>query len=424
MPGPGKRLLAGLALALVLGAAGSLPSCGDAGAKRPNVLLITVDTLRADHLSAYGFRERQTPNIDRLADEGALFTFAHTDVTWTTPSMVSTLTGMTAARHGFRSYYDVLPEKATTVAELLAGAGYRTAAVIAAYPLDSVFGLDQGFETYDDRYTRAMIHDPAVRVRHVESKRSDTPEEHKKFAREKALNDSWRTDPEVTEAALARLDEMKNADGPFFLWVHYFGPHSHLEARLDAAENERRHVASYADKVARTDTEIGRLLAFLDTRGLTEDTLVILHADHGESLGERGFVGHGQYLYENTLRVPLVMRWPGRVPAGRRLDSLVGNIDIAPTILAAAQVEGETHAMDGKSILPLLRGARSIHEEMYGETFFPAHSAFASPIGIHTGEFFDVGSGMRGVLRPPWKYVLREARPFFEREGREITPEI
>ena len=384
---------------------------------RPNILLITVDTLRADHLSAYGFRDRRTPHIDALAAQGALFESAHCDVTWTTPSMVSTFTGKYAVHHGFKSFYDVVSDDETLVTEILREEGYKTAAFVASYPLDSIYGLDQGFEIYDDAFTAPLLLQPGGNLTHIESSRGVTFDEHKKLAVLKAKNDSYRPDNEVTDAAAKVLETFRGEKKPFFLWVHYFGPHGVPDREVGLLQNWRRHIEEYPNLVVQVDREVSRLFLYLYALKSERKTLVILHADHGESLGEHDFVGHGRFLYEDNLRVPLIIRFPGVIAPGRRIDALVGNIDIAPTMLDAAGIDPEDFDMDGKSLFQLLRTGEPIHDEMYAETYLPAQSGFAEFRPDRAGDLVKIGARRRGLLRPPWKYVLSEAFPLYGDEG-------
>ncbi len=207
---------------------------GCAERPKPSVLLITIDTLRADHVSAYDDSRASTPNLDALAREGALFESAYCDVPWTTPSMASTLTGRFAHRHGMRFSHNRLRESETTVAERLRDAGYRTGAVVASFPLKSVFGLNQGFDTYIDTFIGPL-------------------EGGKEFGEP-------RRDLEVTELASRRLSSLVETPQPFFLWVHYFGPHRPKYPELDIWQAVARHVATYAERVAATDRAVGILL--------------------------------------------------------------------------------------------------------------------------------------------------------------------
>ncbi len=380
---------------------------------RPSVLLITVDTLRADRLSAYGYTESRSPNIDRLAADGVLFETAVCDVTWTTPSMASVMTGTYATVHGFRSgHVQALGQRNITLAEVLRDGGYSTAAVIGSFPLDSIYQLDQGFSHYDDHFTRPLIAKPGQKIRHVESALFADPAEREAFKLAKLANDSRRSDSEVTTAALARLES--GLDQPFFLWVHYFGPHTRPTWGSTGGEDTLRHLENYDAYVRETDLEIGRLLNGVSSLGLDSKTLVILHADHGEALLEHGIVGHGFDLYEPVLRIPLIIRYPNKARVGSRVRELAQNVDIFPTVLEAVGVQID-HPISGKSLLPLLRYDRE--EEplatdgerfAYAETFLTALDGFAEPRTLQDGSTVKVGTAWRGIRTRRWKYVRRE----------------
>lgn len=416
-----------LALA-VLSAAG----CGGGSGERPNVLLITIDTLRSDRLGAYGYDRIDTPNIDALAAAGALFEYAVTDTPWTTPSMSSVMTGEYATVHGFKSTNtNRLALENVTLAEILRDAGYTTAAIVGSFPLDAVFQLDQGFDHYDDEFTTSIWSMPGHEFEHIESEFFEEPDDQRFFILSKALNDSRREDAEVTDAAVAWL--AANAGRPFFLWVHYFGPHEKPDWKVAEDRRTSRRIAMYDPDTAKTDAEVGRLLAAVDTGGLAESTLVVFHADHGESLGEQGLVGHGQLLNEATMRVPLIMRLPGRVAPGVRVSELVRNVDIFPTVLDAVGLPPAATPA-GESLLsrvggPATRAWASLREVFgderlaYMETYYPAHVAFATPVDLPDGSRVKVGLIRRGLQSRDWKYVRSEPHPILDMAP-ESTPEV
>ena len=405
----------GLVSALLLAVFLAVVGCSGDDEARPNVLLITVDTLRADRLGAYGYERARTPHIDALAAEGALFEVAVTDTPWTTPSMSSVLTGRYATAHGFKSTNaDRLAQTNVTLAEILRDAGYATAAVVGSFPLDAVFQLDQGFDHYDDEFTTPIWSMPGHEFEHIESDFFETPDDQRFFILSKALNDSRREDSEVTDAALAWL--AGHANGPFFLWVHYFGPHEKPDWRVAEERREHRRVAMYDPDTARVDDEVGRLMDALAARGLADATLVIFHADHGESLGEQGLLGHGQLLNEATMRIPLILRYPRRVGAGVRDGRLARNVDILPTVLDAVGLPADDVA-PGRSLLPRVgswvgRWVASLADDeapdAYMETYYPAHVAFATPVTLPDGTEARVGLIRRGVRTRDWKFVRSE----------------
>jgi arylsulfatase A-like enzyme len=398
-------------------------ACGGGSGDRPNVLLITIDTLRSDRLGAYGYDRIDTPNIDALAAAGALFEYVVTDTPWTTPSMSSVMTGQYATVHGFKSTNtNRLALENVTLAEILHDAGYTTAAIVGSFPLDAVFQLDQGFDHYDDEFTTSIWSMPGHQFEHIESEFFETPDDQRFFILSKALNDSRREDAEVSAAAMAWL--AANAGRPFFLWVHYFGPHEKPDWKVAEERRNGRRIAMYDPDTAQTDAEVGRLLAAVDARGLAESTLVIFHADHGESLGEQGLVGHGQLLNEATMRVPLIMRLPERIAPGVRVAQLARNVDIFPTVLDAVGLPPAESAA-GESLLPLVggiaaRGWASLRERFraeraaYMETYYPAHIAFATPVDLPDGTRAKVGLIRRGIQTRGWKYVRSEPHPILD----------
>jgi choline-sulfatase len=301
---------------------------------RRNLLLITVDTLRADHLGAYGSQRARTPVMDALARRGTLFEQAFTVAPVTLPAHASILTGRLPPRHGIRgnSFY-TLRDRQTTLAQILAARGYRTAAVVGAAVLDKRFGLNRGFDVYDD----------------------EMPGHRDGFIADRAA-------AEVVSRAVTWLGA-GNVSTPFFLWAHLFDPHHPYEA----PEPTQFNGAPYDGEVAYADREIGRLLSALDSLGVLRNTVVVLTADHGESLGEHGEDTHGVFLYDSTLRVPLIAAGPG-IPEGiRRREGLASLVDILPTILPILNVP----VPDGVDGLDLLGVERRRREFVYAETYLP-----------------------------------------------------
>ncbi len=380
--------------------------------RRPNVLLVTIDTLRPDRLHCYGHRTNRTPNIDNLALQGTRFANAFCDVTWTTPSMSSVMTGTYAVHHGMRSTYQQLDAANVTLAEVLKQHGYLTAAIIGSFPLDHTFGLDQGFDSYDDRFTAPiMIHgdSPAARI---PSQFSEDFETQRMYQYLKLQADAYRPNDQESDAAIAWLKQKPRE--PFFLWVHYFGPHELTDAHLTAQQQDEHNASVYDSDVERTDTEVGRLLAVVDYLGLKQRTVTILHADHGQSLGEHWYVGHGKDLYDPTLRIPLIVRFPGVVPPAKVVDKLARNVDIMPTVLDLAHIPF-SHPLDGESLRPLWRDDPPATErEVYCETYLPATEAFATDVPDGHGGTVRVGFRRRGIRTLDWKLIVNEPWPLLD----------
>ena len=312
--------------------------------ERPNVLLVTIDTLRADHVGCYGDKEASTPAIDELAARGVRFETAVAHAPLTGPSHASILTSQIPPGHGFRnnSGFTLSPE-VRTAAEDFRQAGYRTAGFVSGFPLDRRFGFDRGFETYDDHLPKG--------------------------------NDRRRT-PYVERAADATTDAVlrwlapsmsAQASPRWFLWVHYYDPHAPYEPPGELAEQFRR--APYDGEIAFVDRQLARLIRALDARNETGRTLILVTADHGESLGEHGEGTHGIFLYDATIRVPWVMAGP-RVPAGRVSRTVARSIDVLPTLADYAGLPSRRD-VDGRSLRAAADGREMSDAASYAESLYP-----------------------------------------------------
>ena len=322
---------------------------------RPNVLLVTIDTLRADRLGCYGYARAATPTLDALAARGVRFATAIAHVPLTAPSHASMLTGRTPLGHGVRDNGGfVLPEEVRSIALDFQASGYRTGAFVSGFPLNRRFGLDRGFENYDDHLPRGS--DPR-RTAYVE-----------------------RTADRTTEAALRWLavSEKDPAPRPWFAWVHYFDPHAPYEA--PGAFGKHFASSPYDGEIAFVDEQIGRLLAAAEAKGPPGSAVVLVTADHGESLGEHGEDTHGIFVYDATLRVPWIMAGPG-IEAGRVAATVARGIDVAPTLLDYAGL-APGQPMEGRSLRRAAAGetlddapayAESLHAQLqYG--WAPLHA--------------------------------------------------
>ena len=317
-----------LALAVLFGCGGVRPREGQ------NLLVITIDTLRADRVGAYGYRAARTPHLDRLASEGVVFEDAIAQVPVTLPSHASLFTGLVPPTHGVRdnTYFRLDPE-ARTLAEVLKAKGYETAAFVSAFVLDSSFGLEQGFDVYDDE-----VAGEADTAGTIAERRGEL----------------------VTRSFVSWL-EKRSSDRPFFAWLHYFDPH------LPYAPPSP-YPAGYDGEISYVDAQVGRVLETLEARGLGKDALVVLTSDHGESLGEHGEKSHGFFVYDATLRVPLILKSAASLPAGERIAAPVSTIDIFPTVLEALEVPVPEEAQ-GRSLLSLVRGEAAELPPAYAECY-------------------------------------------------------
>lgn len=320
------------------------PAAADA---RPNVVLITIDTLRADHLGVYGYKEIQTPAIDQLARSGARFVHAYTPVPITLPAHTALMTGsfpMATGMHDFSG--NKLSPNIPALATVLSKNGYQTAAFIGAAVLDSRFGLNQGFETYFD---------------HFDFSRLD----------ETNLDLSERRGDQVMDEALGWLKRQPARPGqPFFLWVHLYDPHFPYTPPEPYATRYRSH--PYDGEIAFADTQVGRLMAYLKERRLDAGSVIVLVGDHGEGLGEHGEKTHGFFVYNSTLHVPLLVKIPGAEP--RVIEDSASLVDVMPTVLQELKISVPP-SVQGRSLLRLILGSASRSSSgvspLYAETYLP-----------------------------------------------------
>lgn len=327
-----------LAALLLVSTLSLLSGCDSAAPEQYNVLLVTLDTTRADRIGVYGDSTAHTPVLDGLAREGVLFQNAASVAPITAPSHASIITGKYPMAHGFRDNgLYTLTENQQTLAEMLQDAGYATAAAIGAYPLLSRFGFDQGFQVYDDDITAPL-----------EDHLGNAPSKQRMFFDE-------RRAAQVNDAILPWLKSRD--DTPFFLWLHYFDPHQPFEPPPPFDQLYAHDL--YAGEIAYTDTSLGFVLQRLEDAGKLDNTLVVVLADHGEGLGDHNEQTHAMLAYESTLRVPLLIRLPpaerGR---GSVIEQRVGTVDIVPTILDVLGIESDVE-FQGRSLRPLWTNGES-----------------------------------------------------------------
>lgn len=340
------------------GDAPTAPAATAARAAIRTVVLVTIDTLRADRVGAYGWAAARTPAIDAIAARGVRFTRAFATAPITLPSHASLLTGLYPPGHGSRHNGMRMRAEPPTLATMLRDRGWATGAFVAAFPLDRRFGLDRGFDQYGDRMPRG----PDGRLMNERSGRH------------------------AVDEAIAWMGGV--GDRPALLWVHLFEPHAPYDP--DPARGAAGRSASaadrYDDEVARADAEVARLLAGLGARAAS--ALVVVAGDHGEAFGEHGEIAHSVFLYDTTLRVPLIIAGPG-IGGGIAADADVSLVDVLPTVLDALGMPPSD--ADGVSLMPLVKGGSIAGRDLYAETFAP---------------LFDFGwSALRSVRSGGWKYV-------------------
>jgi arylsulfatase A-like enzyme len=372
--------------------------------KPPNVLLISVDTLRPDHLGCYGYERDTSPNIDRLAAEGSLFETMVSSTSWTLPAHCSMFTGLSDTVHGCVEMNLRLADDRVTIAEMLKDAGYQTVGLFSGPAIHPVFGVAQGFDEYIDCTSFAD-----VTIEKISSGQSLDGGEIQKASTTDITN------PRVLERTTKFLNERRK--DPFFLFVHWWDVHfdyippSPYDTQFDpdyegsiTGENvfgnpavnpmmdkrDLEHIiALYDGEIAWTDMHIGKLMATLDELGLRDNTIVIFTADHGEEFFEHGRKGHRMTLFDEVIRLPLIIRYPGVAPAGERFTQQARMIDLVPTILDLAGLPPATNVM-GQSLAPVFRG-----EELANDT-------------LAISELFSVGRELRTFRRPSRKLLVNE----------------
>jgi arylsulfatase A-like enzyme/Flp pilus assembly protein TadD len=360
-----------LALTFLLAVAATGTGCR-ARAKPKNVVLITIDTTRADHLGCYGYAAAHTPTLDGLAADGALFEEAYSSVPLTAPSHSTIMTGKHPMAHGVRDNgLFILQPDQHTLAEILKERGYRTAAAVGGFPLVVRYGLNQGFDLYDDKLTPGY-----------DSPLAGPAKQATNFAFEE------RPAARVNDAVFDWIDTQ--GKDPFFLWVHYYDPHQPLKPPVPYDQLFAGNL--YDGEIAYADESLGALLERIKRKGLYKDTVVVMASDHGEGLGDHEEMTHSYLLYNSTLHVPLIVRGPG-VPAGTRVHGRVRLLDILPTVLELLGVP-IPNDVQGRSLVPLFaagKGGAAVERTHYAETLSPRLSQ-------NWGE-------LRALYEDHWKYV-------------------
>ena len=337
---PCSRLLATLWIAGLL----LVPTLWATAKSQPNVVIITIDTLRADHLGCYGYKQIRTPNIDALAAESARFERAYTPVPVTLPAHTAIFTGTYPTLSGMHDFSgNKLNATQPTLASVLKEQGYVTGAVVGSAVLDSRFGLNRGFDFYYDHFDFSRL-------------------------QESNLEEMERPGNVVADVTLDWLS--KNHAVKFFLWMHLYDPH--YPYRPPAPFSEQYRDRPYDGEIAFADEQVGRLIAYLKANDLYRNTLIVLTGDHGESLGEHGEKTHGFFIYNATLHVPVIVHLPGTTVA-RAVPDLANLADLMPTVLRALKLEVPAQ-VQGRSLLPLLATTpvdAGKSEDLYAETFLP-----------------------------------------------------
>src|SRR6266436_5256939 len=318
-------------------------------ASQPDVFLITIDTLRADHVHCYGYESIETPALDGLAKDGVRFTQDFTPSPITNTSHTSILTGLLPSSHGVTDFAVPLSPAHRTWAEVLHERGYHTAAFIGAVILDSKTlapGLDRGFDYYDNFPQRA---NSKSRWGRVERRGMDVVQHA----------ETWLTAHPV---------------GPHFVWVHLYDPHDPYEPPPPYSETYKDRL--YDGEIAYADSALGHFLAYLKKQGWYEGSFIVVVGDHGEGLGEHHEDTHGIFLYDSTTHVPLLVKLPEQREAGRTVEAQVRTTDIMPSILELLGVPAPG-SLDGESLGPFLAGTGAAPRTVFGETEYPLRFGWA-----------------------------------------------
>ena len=329
--------------------------------RRPNLLIITLDTTRADRLGCYGYAKAQTAALDALAARGVLFENAYATAPLTLPSHATIMTGLYPPEHGMHiNGKGQLGVQIPTLAEVLAKSGYETGAFVASFVLHSKFGLNRGFQTYDDEMAGGERHGSETHL--------------------------MRNGNLVVDAALAWLTPRRAK--PFVCWVHLYDPHAPYDSHAESF-GDRFRETPYDGDIAFADQQIGRLTEFLKTHGLDEQTVVVVVGDHGESFGEHQEYEHGLMIYKQTIQVPLIVVAPNCRP-GHRVSAPVSLVDVFPTVLDSMRMTS-AKKVSGRSLHSALQGARSEPHLCYAEADSPFIAYGWSPL--------------QSVTNDAWKYI-------------------
>ena len=344
-----------------------------------NVLLITLDTTRADHLGCYGYGPAKTPYLDGLAREGISFARAYCPAPLTLPSHCSIMSGLYPVTHGVRNNGHNLPPGIKMLAEILKGHGYMTSAFVSSFSVDSRFGIGRGFDVYDDTFQSQL----PLKSPNAERRAEET------FARfSRWLENNWQS--------------------KFFAWVHYFDPHLPYDPPLPYREEFSGRL--YDGEIAYMDHYVGAVLEQLKEKGIIEKTIIVVAGDHGEGLGDKVETGHGIFLYEETLRVPLIFYNLKVFPRSQVIESVVRLVDVAPTVLEIIGLKDEAAGMQGQSLTAWLRGKSRKDLNGFVETFYPRENfGWSALVGLISGH---------------WKFIQAPRRELYDLKndpGEEIN---
>lgn len=380
-----------------LGALLTLLACGGRAPERPDVLLLTIDTLRADHLGAYGYARPTSPAIDALAAEGALFEVAYAPMGTTCPSHATLFTSRHPLAHGVVRNGLPLLEEETTLAEVMAANGYATAAFVSSYPVSHRLGFAQGFEHYDDDFERAM------------------PIGGREWWAGRRVEGNFERGGGETADAVSAWLALRRDSRPLFLWVHLFDPHAPHVAppQIRALMHAQGPTVlsplheGYDAEIRYADAQVQRILEVFEAAA-QRPPLVVFTSDHGEGLRDHGWPVHNRYLYEEEVRIPLIFRWKQRIPAGLRLAQPAHLVDLLPTLLSLLKLAPSNDApedSDGTDLSPFL--SRGSPPQPYLDRTLWLQRPYYSGAGqkpLRSPELVSEGYGF-GLRMGRWKYM-------------------
>lgn len=404
-----------LRMVLFSGCMSVLFSCGPVAEEvrkqdpRPNILLISLDTTRADHLSVYGYERPTSPSLEALAKDGIVFETAYAPSATTGPSHATLFTSVLPISHGITKNGRELDPRWKTLAEMLADQGYETGAVISSYVLSSRFGYDRGFASFDEDFSRAEV-----------------PGGVTLWEGEEIEGKFYGRADDTTRRGLEWLEHRPEPEKPFFLFVHYFDPHDPYVVPDDYAPpfalgpqealKRNRVIFMYDATLAYMDQEVGRLIEGLSHLGLADETVVVVTGDHGEGLMERGHWHHGLHIYEEGVRVPLIVRLPQRESAGLRISSPVSWLDLAPSVLALSGISPPDD-FQGESLAQVMRAQSSLDPE---RSVWLYRRHYSGDEELEAGQAVGEAWGLR---RGRWKLIWGEEQDQLELYDLETDPE-
>ena len=371
---------------------------------KPNVLLIGVETLRADHVSCLGYTRATTPTLDKLAKEGALFSKAIATSSWTMPTNMSIFTSLYPGVHKTTDYQKKLPQGRSTLADIMKTQGYTTAAFVSNPTLGSQYGFSQGFDLYDD-----FSVDLDLGLNLFEDNDKGGKKVHNAM-----------TSKAVNRSAISWLQ--KNYDNPFFMFVFYFDPHydyippppfdtifdPNYDGRTDGRgivnkpqpqPRDLEHIiALYDGEILYTDGYVSKLLEKFAEYGIIDNTLVVIYSDHGDEFYEHGSTAHGHSLHNELTHIPLIFNWPRAIAGNKKIDCLVSQIDIMPTILDYLDIQYSSD-MQGKSLKGLIEGKEeNPHDIVYGEVSIHPNKLFAAARSRNYKFILDLQTGKKQLF--------------------------